>query len=90
MARAGEINFATLFWSELRQQWEPLSGMLNDFARRSIDEFIATGIRFVTVLGSGTVEDCAACSELQDRVLPLRKCLHCLLLVALAFHGVAA
>ena len=53
MATSGEIGTTMLFWSEVKKQWLPLSGVMFDIEPLRLGEMVAAGIQKVKVLGSG-------------------------------------
>ena len=69
MATAGEIGVSTLFWSESKQEWLPLPGLLFDVEPPRLQQMIAAGIERVEVLGTGS--DCEACAALVNKVYPI-------------------
>ncbi len=70
MAMAGETNMHSLFWSESKQAWKPLVGLMLDVDPERIDEFIEAGVKRVRVLGSGS-QDCYVCAALADKTFPI-------------------
>jgi hypothetical protein len=93
MAKRGEINNHTPFWSERSQQWLPLLHLLKDMYpdRDQLDQMRNAGIKRVKVIGSGLDDDCDACRKLTGQLyaiddapeLPPKK-------VVLARRGVGA
>jgi GYF domain 2 len=73
LARDGEINHRTLFWSERRAEWLPLRGLLFDLFPGQLVDMRRVGIQRMRVLGSGLDSDCAACKRLADQVYPISK-----------------
>jgi hypothetical protein len=70
MATSREISPTTLFWSDVKQQWFPLPGVMFDIEPSRLDEMTATGIQKVQLLGSGQ-EDCAACTQIIGEIYPI-------------------
>ena len=60
MATAGDIGPATLFWSDAKQMWLQLTGVMFDIEPSRLNEMISAGIEKVEMLGSGQ-DDCAVC-----------------------------
>ena len=72
LAKDGEINHRTLFWSERSAEWQAQRGLLFDLYPGQLPDMQRVGVRYVQVLGSG-VADCAACKRLHDRAYPIEK-----------------
>lgn len=71
MARRGEIGPQTLFWSDNRQMWLPLSGVMFDIEPEEFQQMHECGITRVEILDSGTGEDCPTCHALTGRPYPI-------------------
>jgi hypothetical protein len=73
MAKSGDIEPATLFWSEREQEWRAISGIMEDLypSSEKIADMKSSGIQRCTILGSGTGEDCPACQSVCDKVFTL-------------------
>ena len=67
MAEREEIGPKTLFWSDVREQWFPLVGLMFDFEPGGLERMRASGIKCVKILDSGTGEDCPICHGLIGR-----------------------
>jgi len=69
MAKRGEIDNHTPFWSERRQKWLPLLHLLCDMYpdRDRLDQMRDVGIKRVKVIGSG-LDDCDACRKLTGQL----------------------
>lgn len=70
MATAGDIGPTTLFWSDAKQQWLPLTGVMFDIEPSRLNEMASAGIEKIEVLGSRQ-DDCAACSALAGKSFPI-------------------
>lgn len=71
MAQRDEIGPHTLFWSERRQQWLPLTGIMFDIEPGEFQQMKECGIFRVEILDSGTGEDCPECHALTGRTYPI-------------------
>lgn len=71
MAQRKEIGPNTLFWSDSRQQWLPLTGFLFDIEPDGFQQLNEFGITRAEILDSGTGEDCPVCHVLTGRIYPL-------------------
>lgn len=67
---ANEIPDHTLFWSEAKNAWKPIVGLMLDVDPDKLDDFKAEGVRQVRVLGSKG-KDCQPCSQLIGKVFPI-------------------
>ena len=71
MAQREEIGPQTLFWSDHRKQWLPLTGVMLDIEPGGFQQMRESGIRRAEILDSGTGEDCPACHALTGRTYPI-------------------
>jgi len=81
MVSRGEVDHTAEFWSERKQEWRGLAGIIFDFQQSRLGDMRAAGITKVEIVGSGS-DDCPACTPLQGRdyaiddvpTLPPRDC----------------
>jgi hypothetical protein len=71
MAKEGEIDGDTLFWSDRRNEWIPLRGILQDLYPDRLDGPRQAGIKWVKFIDSGTGEDCEVCRGLNGKTFPI-------------------
>jgi hypothetical protein len=67
-----KADFNTLFWSERKQGWKSITGLMLDIDPDNLDKFLEAGVKEIKILGSGG-KDCFACSKLVDKVYPISK-----------------
>jgi hypothetical protein len=72
MIAAKKADFNTLFWSERKQAWKSITGLMLDVDPDKIDQFLSAGVKQVTILGSGG-QDCHACTQLVNKVYPISR-----------------
>jgi len=70
MATRGDLNAPREFWSEKKESWLPLSGIMFDIEPSRISEMRGAGIQKVSVLGVDS-SDCPACTALQRNVFSI-------------------
>jgi hypothetical protein len=73
MARDGEIDRKTLFWSVTKCSWLLLGEILSSSypSNERVAEMSDARIEFVEFLGSGTGTDCPTCTALNGRRYPI-------------------
>lgn len=71
VAQREEIGPQTLFWSDSRQVWLPLTGVMFDIEPAGFRQVCKSGITRAMVLDSGTGEDCSACHALTGSTYPI-------------------
>jgi hypothetical protein len=71
MAKRGDVDHKTLFWSESSQQWQPLTGLMFDIQPTDLSQFFQAGIKLIEIIDSGTGEDCPQCIALTGKKFPL-------------------
>ncbi len=72
MIAAKKADFNTLFWSERKQAWKSITGLMLDIDPDKIDEFLKAGVKEVKVIGSDGNE-CTACFHLVDKIFPVSR-----------------
>lgn len=61
----GELENPVEFYSDTKQSWLPIAGIMEDIEPSSrLRDMRETGIEYVSILDSGTGEDCRACKAL--------------------------
>lgn len=74
MGTRKEISRETLFWSEIKQEWRPLSCLFvedQDSATEKLAQFQANGFTAVRFIGSGTGYECPICKSLEGQTFPI-------------------
>lgn len=67
MSTRREIDETAEFWSDEKQQWLPLPGIMFDIEPSRVPAMRAAGIERVSILGSGS-DDCPACAALLNKI----------------------
>jgi len=66
----GDIDGTAEFWSEARQAWLPLVGIMFDIYPDRLPQMLKAGVRKVSILGSAP-DDCPACAALQNKLFSI-------------------
>ena len=66
MMERGEIDYTAEFWSENKQMWCPVAGVMFDIDPLRTEEMRKAQIKMVKIVG--TREDCPACKELAGKL----------------------
>ena len=72
MVAAKKADFNTLFWSEKKQGWKSITGIMLDVDPDNLDKFLEAGVKQVKIIGSGGT-DCFYCAKLVDKIFPISK-----------------
>lgn len=72
-AEEGEYDASALYWSDKFEKWMPVTGILNEEGENPLESMKGTSLKKVMILGSGTGQDCPACSALDGRKFPVEE-----------------
>jgi hypothetical protein len=67
-----QADYNTLFWSERKQAWKSITGLILDIDPDKTDEFLKAGVKEIKVLGSDG-KDCYACAALVNKTFPINR-----------------
>jgi len=73
MATRGKIDYKAEFWSERELAWRPLAGIMFDFSPSRLVSMRDAGIERVEIMGSGSNDDCPACTALHHRLYSIEE-----------------
>jgi hypothetical protein len=66
MVTRGDLDAPREFWSEKKESWLPLSGIMFDLQPSNIPAMRDGGVRKVSILGVDS-SDCPACTAIQNK-----------------------
>lgn len=70
MSEDREISPNTLFWSDMRQEWRPLTAILFDIYPQDHSDIDQSIFKTVEVLGTGRDTECDTCKDLAGQTFP--------------------
>jgi hypothetical protein len=72
MITSNQADYNTLFWSERKQAWKSVTGLMLDIDPDQIEQFLRDGVKQVRIDGSSG-KHCYACATLVNRIFPISR-----------------